>query len=85
MFGKRDVGREFPLLENNLFYAEVPSNEVCLVRYSDTDGTRHFLQQLPLGAEKNTLIANEGAHKQDFTTAKDILASAIGIIANGAQ
>ncbi|MBQ4530068.1 MAG: right-handed parallel beta-helix repeat-containing protein [Lachnospiraceae bacterium] len=85
MFSKRDVGREFPLPENNLFYGEMPAEEICLFRYSDSDGTRHFLQQLPLGAEKNTLIVSKIGENQGLSEAKNRLVEAIEIIANGAK
>lgn len=85
MFSKRDVGREFPLPENNLFFAEVPSEEICLFRYSDSDGTRHFMNQLPLGAEKNTLIVPKGEPQEGAATAKNVLFDRIETIANGAK
>ena len=85
MFSKRDVGREFPLPENNLFYAETFSEEICLFRYTNSNGTRHFLHQLPLGAEKNTLIVYKGAEQESLVTAKNILLEAIERIANGVK
>lgn len=83
LFGKLDEGRGFPIPENNLFFGMVPSEEVCLFRYTDPDGTRHFLQQLPLGQEKNTLIVCGAEDQEKLNTAQSVLEKSVEIIANG--
>lgn len=80
MFGKHDEGRKFPLPEGNLFYAEIPTEGICLFRYSDSDGTKHYLQQLPLGEERNTLIVGVGLEKENAET---VLQETLETIANG--
>lgn len=85
MFGKKDQGRGFPLPENNLFYSDVPTQSVCLFRVTDTDGTRHFLQQLPLGAEKNTIIANNKNVGGSEESAKTVLYKAVEKISKGSK
>ncbi len=85
LFSKLDRGRGFPLPENNLFYGSVPAEEICLFRYTESDGSRHFLQKLPLGMETNKLIVRVGERQENFKTARNILKETVEIISNGSE
>lgn len=83
MLGKSEEGKKFLLPENNLFYGEIPSSNVCLYRTTEVDGTRKFMQKLPLGTAQNTLITYEAANGKDFETAKKILKETVEKISKG--
>lgn len=83
MLGKSEEGREFLLPENNLFYGEIPSASVCLYRTTDADGTRHFMQKLPLGTAQNTLITYDVNNGKHFQKAKNILKETVENISKG--